>query len=239
MIKVIHQNHILAFYLMVFSLIPFCADAQDYLLNKYGLWVISSFSQFQKTVKENDGKTIVDLKKVIPGIVIDLRYATKNNFMYSKLYPSIHTTWLRKTSADSLAMVQKELDSYGLGLKIFDAYRPYSITEKMWVRVKDDRYTADPKKGSGHNRGIAVDITLINLTTKKELEMGTNYDNFSDTAHYSFTGLRKEIITNRILLKMVMEKYGFRSLETEWWHFSLPNAMDFELLDIPFRNFLK
>jgi len=113
---------------------------------------------------------MTNLKKLIPTLVLDLRYAGTNNFMKEKLYPAIQTTWLRKQAADSLAVIQKKLSEMGLGLKIFDAYRPYSVTEKMWAPVQDDRYAADPKKGSGHNRGIAVDLTIINLKNKEELD---------------------------------------------------------------------
>ena len=126
-----------------------------------------------------------------------------------------------------------------LGLKIFDGYRPYSVTEKMWEPIKDDRYVADPKKGSGHNRGIAVDLTVINLKTKEELPMGTGFDNFSDTAHQTFKALPEQILQNRNLLKDAMEKYGFKSLETEWWHYSLPNAKYFEILDLGFKKLRK
>ena len=127
----------------------------------------------------------------------------------------------------------------GIGLKIFDAYRPYSVTEKMWEPIKDERYVADPKKGSGHNRGIAVDLTLINLKTKVELPMGTGYDNFSDTAHSTFMALPVEILQNRNLLKNIMEKNGFKVLETEWWHYSFTDAKDFELMDISFKKLKK
>lgn len=95
------------------------------------------------------------------------------------------------------------------------------------------------QKGSGHNRGIAVDLTTVNLRTKKELNMGTGFDNFSDTAHQDFTGLPAKILQNMLLLKTVMEKYGFVSLDTEWWHFSLPDANNYELLNIPFDNIKK
>jgi D-alanyl-D-alanine dipeptidase len=159
--------------------------------------------------------------------------------MQRKLYPKITTTYLRSPAAKALLHVQIELNEMGLGLKIFDAYRPYSVTEKMWEPIQDDRYVADPKKGSGHNRGIAVDLTIINLKTKAELNMGTGFDNFSDTAHQTFTALPEEILRNRKLLKSLMEKYEFKPLETEWWHYSLPNAKDFELLDISFKSLKK
>ena len=99
----------------------------------------------------------------------------------------------------------------------------------MWEVVKDSRYAADPAKGSGHNRG-----TSVNLQTKKELDMGTGFDNFSDSAHQDFNILPVVILQNRNLLKTIMEKYGFISLDTEWWHFSLPDANNYELLNMPF-----
>ena len=132
--------------------------AQDTVFNKYGLWVINNIEQLQKTINHNPAKTMIDLKKSNPSIILDLRYATINNFTKQKLYPTLKTTYLREPAARALSVIQKELAEKGLGLKIFDAYRPYSVTEKLWEPVKDDRYAADPKKGSGHNRGIAVDL---------------------------------------------------------------------------------
>ncbi len=228
--------HILA---LVFLLTPCKVFGQDTTLNKYGLWVIKSPLVLQKTINVNTNKSMIDIKKYIPTIVLDLRYATTNNFMKTKLYPTIKTTYLRKPAAEALKKVQTELNKQDLGLKIFDAYRPYSVTEKMWEPVKDDRYAADPKKGSGHNRGVAVDLTIINLKTKKELDMGTGFDNFSDTAHGDFINLPPLVLQNRLLLKSTMENYGFKVLDTEWWHFYLPNAKDFELLDVSFKELRK
>lgn len=216
--------------------IPISAFAQDTTKNKYGLWVIHSTSDLNKIIQSNPSKAMVDIKRNIPYLVIDLRYAGIHNFMGCALYPPSGTTYLRKVAADSLQAVQKELKLNGLGLKIFDAYRPYSVTEKMWERVQDDRYAADPKYGSGHNRGTAVDLTIIDLKTKIELEMGTGFDNFSDTAHHDFILLPEAVIQNRKLLKSSMEKHGFKSLDTEWWHYSLVNAKDFELLNLSFKD---
>ena len=221
---------------IIFTLIIPSAAAQDTVLNKYGLWVIKEVEQLQKTVLHNPAKAMVDLNKNNRGLVFDLRYAGTNNFMHQKLYPSIKTTYLRKAAADSLAVVQQELQNKGLGLKIFDAYRPYSVTEKLWEPVKDDRYAADPKKGSGHNRGIAVDLTIIKLDNKEELNMGTGFDNFSDTAHHAFKNLPEAVLQNRLLLKSTMEKHGFKALDTEWWHYYLPNTTAYELLDIDFKK---
>lgn len=213
--------------------------AQDTVLNKYGLWVIRDIKTLNRTTTSNSDKKMADIKKVIPTIILDLRYATANNFMKKKLYPSITTTYIRYAAAKALQQVQLELNRQNLGLKVFDAYRPFSVTEKMWEPIKDERYVADPKNGSGHNRGIAVDLTIVDLKTKRELPMGTGFDNFGDTAHQTFTMLPTEILNNRNLLRSIMEKNGFKALETEWWHYSLPNAKDYELLDVSFKKLKK
>jgi D-alanyl-D-alanine dipeptidase len=188
-------------------------------------------------VKKDSAKRMLELKTFIPGIVYDLRYATTNNFMHRLMYPEkTKITFMRRPAAEALQKVQKELNENGLGLKIFDAYRPFSVTVKFWELVHDERYVANPSKGSGHNRGIAVDLTLINLKTGKELNMGTGFDNFSDSAHQTFTNLSEEILQNRGLLKSTMEKYGFKALDTEWWHFFLVNGSKFEILDIDFKK---
>ncbi|MCH5718416.1 M15 family metallopeptidase [Niabella hibiscisoli] len=123
-----------------------------------------------------------------------------------------------------------------MGLKVFDAYRPYSVTRKFWDLVKDERYVANPAKGSNHNRGTAIDLTLIQLNTGEELDMGTGFDNFSDTAHHSFKQLPEPILHNRQKLKTVMAKYGFTALSTEWWHYTYQSNIRFDVLDIPFRK---
>ncbi len=225
--------------LIVFLLTVQFVVSQDTVLNKYGLWVINDVKILQKTIRKNPAKQMMDVKVQVPGIILDLRYAGTNNFMHQQLYPSVTTTYLRKPAADSLRVIQKQLKEQGLGLKIFDAYRPYNVTEKMWEPVQDDRYAADPKKGSGHNRGVAVDLTIINLNTKEELDMGTGFDNFSDTAHHAFTDLPEAVLQNRLLLKNSMEQHGFKALDTEWWHYYLPNAKDYELLNISFDELSK
>jgi D-alanyl-D-alanine dipeptidase len=169
--------------------------------------------------------------------VYDLKYAGTDNFMQRLMYPeNTFNTFLRLPAAKALQKVERELNKKGLGLKIFDAYRPYSVTVKFWELVKDERYVAHPAKGSGHNRGIAVDLTIFDLKTKQELDMGTGFDNFSDTAHHSFTQLPKNVLQNRKMLRSVMEKYSFKALETEWWHYYLEKGDKFEVLDISFED---
>jgi D-alanyl-D-alanine dipeptidase len=235
-VKIRFQLQILLFAVISFST---CAVDAQQTVNKYGLWVIKDIKMLNALTAMDSNKKIIDIKNAIPGLVFDLRYAGTNNFMHKKLYPEITTTYLRLPAAKALQKVQQELNENGMGLKIFDGYRPYSVTEKMWELVKDDRYAADPKKGSGHNRGVAVDVTIVKLKDGLELNMGTAFDNFSDTAHHTFKNLSAETEKNRKLLKSTMEKYGFNALETEWWHYSLPDAKNYELLDLDFKKLKK
>ncbi len=195
---------------------------------------------YKKQVKADSAKKMVELKGLIPGIVYDLRYATVNNFMKRLMYPAgTIYTYLRLLPARALQKVQEELKSKGLGIKIYDAYRPYSVTVKFWELVKDERYVANPARGSGHNRGVSVDLTLINLQTGRELNMGTGFDNFTDTAHHTFTRLPEEVLQNRLLLKSTMEKHGFKPLSSEWWHYSFPESSRYEILDLDFKKLKK
>lgn len=177
---------------------------------------------------------MIELKDFIPGIHYELHYASSNNFTKRQLYKNNESTFLRLPAAKALRQVQLELQRLGYGLKIYDAYRPYQVTKRMWDLVKDERYVANPAKGSGHNRGLAVDLTIMDLTSGKELNMGTPFDNFTDTAHHSFTHLDSNVLKNRALLRTLMEKHGFRALETEWWHYSWPNDRRYDVLDIDF-----
>ena len=228
-------------------LVPvFSTLGQGVPANKYGLAVVKTSSQYLHTIfndtsefeilpQSGSTKRMVELKSIIPDIVYELRYASKNNFMSRRMYPAkTRNTYMRLKAALALQLVQNKLKPQGYGLKIWDAYRPYSVTEKFWDLVKDERYVANPAKGSGHNRGIAVDLTIIELATGKELDMGTDFDNFSDTAHHSYTNLSAEVLRNRKLLRDAMEGAGFVFFESEWWHYSLPNPSKYELLDLSF-----
>jgi zinc D-Ala-D-Ala dipeptidase len=199
--------------------------------------VTDQWKVYRDQALHDSSKKMVELKSMIPGIVYDLRYAGINNFMRRRMYAAgTNNTFLRLPAAKALRQVQMELNEKGLGLKIFDAYRPYSVTVLFWELVKDERYVANPSKGSGHNRGIAVDLTIIDSKTGKELDMGTGFDNFTDTAHSTFTALPEQVLQNRKLLRTTMEKYGFKVLDTEWWHFYLPDASRYEILDIEFKK---
>ncbi|HSZ85925.1 MAG TPA: M15 family metallopeptidase [Puia sp.] len=222
----------------IFFADTYCCVAQN--VQDSSLHAIKTLEEYQQTIKTDSNKQMINVEKLIPNIDLDLRYASENNFMHRIMYPEKPTfTFLRLPAAKALKQVQKELNKKGLGLKIFDAYRPYSVTEKFWELVHDDRYVADPKKGSGHNRGIAVDLTIINVKTKKELKMPTGFDNFTDSAHHDFVNFPDEVLNNRKLLKETMEKYGFVEFPTEWWHYSLPNPEKYEVLNLPFTELEK
>lgn len=209
-------------------------------VSKYGTTVLASKKAYNASVKANPLRELKPLHQSIPGLIIDLRYATKQNFMDRKMYPaSTHETYLRAPAASALSKVQDELQKEGLGLKIFDAYRPYSVTVKFWELIHDERYVAHPAKGSGHNRGLSVDLTIIELKTGKELNMGTGFDHFSDTAYHSFKQLPANILQNREKLKNFMMAQGFVPLETEWWHYAWPNNENYEVLDLPFSTLKK
>ncbi len=229
--------------LLIFSVFfLFCAGevyAQNLPVSPYGLKYINSISQYEKSLLNHPEKEMVSLT-VIPGIILDLRYATDNNFLHRKLYSdSIKTTFLRKPVCRALDSVAADLARHGLVLVIFDAYRPYSVTETLWKIVKDERYAANPAKGSGHNRGISVDLTLADSKTHILLPMPTGFDSFSDTAYQNFNNLDAKRIANRDLLKHTMEKYGFIPLFSEWWHYSWPETGGFEVLDLSFDQLMQ
>jgi D-alanyl-D-alanine dipeptidase len=200
---------------------------------------MATVAAYKSSVRFNNRKRMVEVKKYVNPLLIDWKYATANNFTHKILYND-PIAFVRLEAAMALQDVEKELAAKGIGLKFFDAYRPYSVTKKMWQVVPDARYAANPAKGSGHNRGAAVDVTLINLKTKEELTMPTGFDDFTEKAHHNYLNLPTQVIANRKLLKSTMEKYGFAALETEWWHYSIPNAASkFELLDLSFNQIKK
>jgi len=221
--------------MLLVLLLATCSVAQEVPANKYGLKVVNEFSTYQLQIEKDTSKALIDLEKFILGIITDVRYATENNFAKTKFYES-EKVFLRLPAAVALKKIEEELSKQNLSLKVFDAYRPYSVTEKMWEFVHDARYAASPATGSRHNRACAVDATLVDLTTKKELEMPTPYDDFTDKAHHDYNDLPENILNNRELLKTVMTKYGFEALDSEWWHYDFSGWKNFELLDIQFED---
>lgn len=203
--------------------------------NPYGLEVVSDLAAYHRQVRTDPDKQLVDLQTFVPGIVLDIRYATSNNFMKQRLYP-VAKAYLRAPAARALRDIQAELAPLGLGLKVYDGYRPYSITVKMWEPIRNEDYVANPAKGSRHNRGAAVDLTLIDLKTGAELPMPTPYDDFTTRARHDFNDLPANVIGARERLKLVMTKHGFEPLPSEWWHYDFRGWERFELMDLPLET---
>ncbi len=201
---------------------------------KYGLTPMN-YSAYAESVKGDDTRQLIDLEKYVPGIVLDIRYATTNNFTGGKIYDEARA-YARKPVADALLRIQEDLRKQGLGLKIFDAYRPYRATVKFYEVYGDTTYVASPYRGSRHNRGCAIDLTLIDLGTGKELKMPTGYDSFTKQAWPSTPVRDEEARNNRKLLIDAMEKHGFRVNSSEWWHFDFIGWKKFEVLDIDFSE---
>jgi zinc D-Ala-D-Ala dipeptidase len=154
------------------------------------------------------------------SIPLDIRYATTNNFMKQQVY-DCGRCFLRDEAAAAIVKANKILQKKGYGgLKMYDCYRPRPVQYKLWKIVPDARYVADPKKGSMHNRGFAVDLTIVDKDGK-ELDFGTGYDDFTEKAHGNYTKFSKQILENRKLLNETMEAVGLEGTSTEWWHFSL------------------
>ena len=181
---------------------------------------------------------LVDILTINPHIVLDIRYATTNNFTHTAVYP-LSRCYLRQKTAQKLNHVQNELETLNLGLKIFDGYRPLSIQKKFWQLVPDTRYVSNPydtKKGSKHNRGAAVDVTLINKKSGQELIMPSDFDDFTERACLDYTKMSPEAAKNCKLLEAIMIKHGFKSYYNEWWHFNDTDCSSYELLDISFEE---
>ncbi len=159
-----------------------------------------------------------DVGLIEPTIVMDLKYATEDNFVETKMYDCARC-FLRPLVAERIIDIHYHLREKGYGLKMFDCYRPGPIQWALWEKVPDPRYVADPRKGSMHNRGGAVDLTLVD-SEGNELDMGTPFDFFGRRAYHEYQDHTKEVLSNRKLLKETMEAFGFKAIRTEWWHYS-------------------
>lgn len=205
-----------------------------YSQNKYGLKA-TTLEGYKQSVVADPKKELIDLEKFVPNLVLDIRYATTNNFTKEQIYNKAKA-YARKPVAEALKKIQEELNAKGLGIKIFDAYRPYKATVRFYEVYRDTTYVASPYRGSRHNRGCALDLTVIDLKTGKELKMPTEYDSFRKEAWPSTPMADPEIRKNRAMLIAVMEKYGFRVNSSEWWHYDFKGWKNYEVLDIDFEE---
>lgn len=176
---------------------------------------------------------MIDLAVFDPRLKLDIRYASANNFMAKPLYP-VARALLQRPAAAALTRAYDRLQAAGYGLMVYDAYRPWQITRSMWDQNPKDRaYLADPLQGSRHNRGCAVDITLYDLKTGKEVTMPSDYDEFTERAHPDYTGGNIEQRHRRDLLRSAMEAEGFKVYQNEWWHFDYQGWEAYPVLNTP------
>ena len=190
------------------------------------------------TLTPSDPKRLVELIKLDLSIRLDMRYATTNNFTGRVLYSEARA-FLTVAAAQAVVRASAKARADGFGLTIYDAYRPWRVTKQLWdatpVGPKKE-YVANPKRGSKHNRGCAVDLTLHDLKTGLLVEMPTEFDDFSEKAHRNYAGASTAAIANRARLQRYLEAEGFVGLSNEWWHFDFTGWENYPVLDVPFNQ---
>jgi len=179
--------------------------------------IITFLSALLSFVVWGQQSDFVRLKDLSADFVYELKYATPDNFLKQAVY-DCGECYLRKSTAEALVKANEAFKQLGYRIKLFDCYRPLSVQKKMWKILPGTHYVANPAKGSKHNRGAAVDLTLVDAQGK-ELNMGTPFDFFGKEAHHTYTQHSKEVLENRKLLKETLNKYNFKSIYSEWWHY--------------------
>ncbi len=182
---------------------------------------------------------LVELVRVDPTLLLDIRYASDRNFLGFPVYPEPRA-FLQAEAAEALKEAHSELQTKGYKLLILDAYRPHSVTRLMWERTPPEQraYVADPARGSRHNRGAAVDLTIVHADTGIPVKMPSYYDDFSEKAHHDYQGGSALAHQNRALLREVMERHGFQALENEWWHYDFRGWDRYPISDESFEELL-
>jgi D-Ala-D-Ala dipeptidase len=179
--------------------------------------IITFLSALLSFVVWGQQSDFVRLKDLSADFVYELKYATPDNFLKQAVY-DCGECYLRKSTAEALVKANEAFKQLGYRIKLFDCYRPLSVQKKMWKILPGTHYVANPAKGSKHNRGAAVDLTLVDVQGK-ELNMGTPFDFFGKEAHHTYTEHSKEVLENRKLLKETLDKFNFKSIYSEWWHY--------------------
>lgn len=204
------------------------------------VWIaLASFQAFaqlappkEKNKREAD---LIELTDLDNSLKLDIKYATADNFTGTAVYTEPRA-FMQKPAAEALVRVHRKLKRRNLGLVIFDGYRPWAVTKMFWDVTPEDKrkFVANPQKGSRHNRGCAVDLSLFDLRSGKELEMPSPFDDFTDKASPKYTGGTAEQTKNRDLLRAAMEAEGFTVNDNEWWHFDYKTWADYAIYDISF-----
>src|SRR5580698_6220780 len=180
---------------------------------------------------------LVDLTTLDPKIKLDIRYATTENFLSTPVYTSARA-FMQRPAAEALLRAHRELMKQGYGLLIFDAYRPWYVTKIFWDATPPDKheFVADPAEGSRHNRGCAVDLSLYDLKSGREIEMTGGYDEMSERSYPDYAGGTAEQRAHRQVLRGAMEKQGFTVYPSEWWHFDYQDWKEYAIQNVPFEE---
>ncbi len=180
---------------------------------------------------------LVELTRLDPTIKLDIRYATTNDFLGTPLYTQARA-FLQRPAAEALVRAHRELKAQGYGLIIHDGYRPWYVTKIFWDATPNDKkiFVANPAEGSRHNRGCAVDLSLYDLKTGKEVKMPSGYDEMTERAYANYPGGTAEERARRSLLKQAMERQGFAVNPDEWWHFDYKDWKQYPILNKKFED---
>ncbi|GAB2561308.1 M15 family metallopeptidase [Spirosoma aerophilum] len=200
--------------------------------SKYGLPVVNDVQIYRKIVATDPDNELVDMRTLIPDAQFDVTYATTNNLVKRKLYPTADV-FMRKPAAQALQQANENLKKQGFGFIFFDGYRPYAVTEIFYEVIKDTTFVADPHKGSRHNRGMAIDLSLYDRKTGKRLSMPSDYDETSPRAFQSYTQSDSASLAHRTILRLAMEQVGFAIFPWEWWHYDFKGWENCFTYDLP------
>jgi len=183
---------------------------------------------------------LVELSSLDPSIHLDIRYATAQNFTGRAVYPEARA-FLQRPAAEALRRAAARLASEGYGIVVFDGYRPWRVTKLFWDLTPAGKkdFVADPRKGSRHNRGCAVDLSLYDLATGREVEMPSAYDEMTERSHPDYAGGSSDARARRDLLREAMEEEGFTVYDFEWWHFDYRDWRSYPILDLSFADLEK
>ncbi len=209
--------------------------AFDLPKSQYGLPVVNDVKVYKKIVRMNPDNELVDLRKLIPDAKFDVRYASADNLIGRPLYPSADV-FLRKPAALALQKVHESLKKQGYGLVLHDGYRPYEITVLFYETIKDTTFVADPRRGSRHNRGMAIDLSLYDLKTGETVDMPSGYDETTPRAFHEYMEGSPVALANRERLKNAMTAVGFEIYKWEWWHYDFQGWQDCYTYDIWHRE---
>ncbi len=180
---------------------------------------------------------LVELTKLDPTIKLDIRYATKNNFLGKAVYKQARA-FLQRPAAEALVRINQNLRKQGYGLVVFDGYRPWSVTKVFWDATPVDKkiFVADPSKGSRHNRGCAVDLSLFDLKSGAEVKMPSEYDEMTERAHINYECATSDARRLRELLRAAMAAEGFAVYEPEWWHYDYKDWKEYPIMNLKFSK---